>query len=321
MLAAIVGGPLSTAPAFAQNTASGTATSTVSGVATDSSGAPLGGVSLRFRGPAEYTATTDANGRYSIPVAPGVYSVTATKTGYTTVTEQDFAVVAGQPATLGVQLAQATLTTTLQTIGRVTTRSSRSTFNATPASQQIVTAQTFQDQGQQQVQRVLDQTPGIVIDHPGTSATNASPGAITFPSIRGGLGFETASLIDGHPLAVGNFGDYVTTFLNSDLLQSVELVKGPGASLDQINYAINGAVNFRTLDVPTRATGQLKFGVDSFNGTFSNFRYGNTALGGKLQYMFDYAIVGTPGPMYNVPAPTTVSSGVLINGQAQSGST
>ena len=99
----------------------------------------------------------------------------------------------------------------LQTIGRVTTRArGASTFNATPASVQTINTQTFQEQGQQQVQRILDQTPGIVIDHPGTSATNAAPGAITFPSIRGGLGFETSSLIDGHPLAVGNFGDAFT---------------------------------------------------------------------------------------------------------------
>src|SRR5947209_10623572 len=321
-LIALTGGPLCMAPALAQTTPTApAAATTVSGVATDTNGTPLANATVRFRGPAEYTVTTDARGAYRVTVVPGIYTVTASKSGYNAATEQDFSVVAGQPSTLNVQLQQATMTS-LQTIGRVTTRArSASTFNATPASVQTVTNQTFQEQGQQQVQRILDQTPGIVIDHPGTSATNAAPGAITFPSIRGGLGFETSSLIDGHPLAVGNFGDYVTSFLNADTFSAIELVKGPGASLGQINFAINGAVNFRTLDTPSRATGQFKYGVDSYNGTFSNFRYGNTLLNGKLGFMLDYAIVGERGPLYNQPGMTTLSSATLINGSVQSGST
>jgi hypothetical protein len=319
---ALIGGPSSMAPAAAQSgQIAQAAATTVSGVATDNNGLPLANATLRFRGPAEYTATTDARGAYSVTVAPGIYTVSATKNGYNTATEQDFTVVAGQGGTLNVQLQPATLTS-LQTIGRVTTRArGSSTFNASPASVQTVNGQTFQDQGQLQVQRILDQTPGIVIDHPGTSASNAAPGAISFPSIRGGLGFETSSLIDGHPLAVGSFGDYVTTFLNADTFQAIELVKGPGASLGQINYAINGAVNFRTLDPPSKATGQLKYGIDSYNGSFSNFRYGNTILGGKLGFIFDYAIVGDRGPLYNQPGLTTLSSATTINGQVQSGST
>ena len=91
----------------------------------------------------------------------------------------------------------------------------------------IVSQQTFQNQGELQVKRVLDQTPGVVASLPATSANAASPGAITFPNIRGGLSFETASLIDGHPVSVGAFGDYVTTFLNSFVLQSAELIRAP----------------------------------------------------------------------------------------------
>ncbi|MBV8751141.1 MAG: TonB-dependent receptor [Candidatus Eremiobacteraeota bacterium] len=311
------------APSVAQpvQVAQNATAATVSGVATDNTGAPLANATLHFHGPSDYTATTDAQGAYHIDaIAPGIYTVTAAKNGFNPATESDFAVVAGQANTLNVQLQVATLTT-LQTIGHVSTSTRRSAFNATTASVQNISNQVFQDQGEQQVAHVLDQTPGIIIDHPGTSATNASPGAITFPSIRGGLGFETSSLIDGHPLAVGNFGDYVTTFLNGDLFSNVELVKGPGATLPEINYAINGAVNFRTLDPPAHASGQVKYGVDSFNGTFSNFRYGNTILNGKLGFIFDYAIVGTMGPLNNQPGITNISSSALINGQVQAGGT
>ncbi|WP_317997590.1 TonB-dependent receptor domain-containing protein [Vulcanimicrobium alpinum] len=324
-LFALAVGPLSTAAALAQTAPivaqnAPAAAAQVTGTVADSAGSPLAGATVIFRGARTYAATTDARGAFSVPnPAPGIYTVTASHPGYTAASESDFAIVAGQPNTLSVRLNAATLSS-LQTIGRVSVNR-RSTFNSTPASVQNVSAQTYIDQGQLQVQRVLDQTPGIVIDHPGTNATNASPGAITFPSIRGGLGFETASLIDGHPLAVGNFGDYVTTFLNSDVLANSEIVKGPGANSPEVNYAIGGTINFRTLEPTRKPAGQVKFGIDSFGGTFSNFRYTGTTTSGKLGWALDYALNGTPGPVNNQPGYVTLSSGNSINGQQQSGFT
>ena len=88
----------------------------------------------------------------------------------------------------------------------------------------------------------------MIYRYPGSSANGASAGAIAFPNIRNGLSYETATLIDGHPLSVGLYGDYVTTFLNPALLGSAEVIKGPGATAPEVDYAINGTVNFRTKD-------------------------------------------------------------------------
>jgi hypothetical protein len=315
---ALLGGPLSLAPAFAQTppTTQAPATTTrVSGLVTDTTGAPVAGAVVTLTGAQTYSATTGPDGLYAIPaVAAGVYTATVTRTGYQTGTEQDFAVVAGTPASLNVQLAAPTLSS-LRTIGSTRTIFSRATFNTSPASVSVLNTQAFIDQGQPQVKAVLNQTPGIVISLPATSGNGAAAGAITFPNIRGGLSFETATLIDGHPLSNGAFGDYVTTFLNAFTLGSVEIIKGPGANAPEVNNAIGGTVNFRTLEPTRKPSGYQTIGVDSFGGVFSNFGYSNTVLNGKLGFVLDYAINGTPGPLKDYVSPTPVSRTWLINGQ------
>ena len=296
-------------------------TGSVTGTIADTTGAPLAGVVVTAVGGTSARATTDATGAFSLALPPGIYALSASKAGFNGATENDVAVVAGTSTTFSVSLAPISFSS-LKEIGRVRVTGGRSAFNASSASVATISNRTFADQGQVQVQRVLDQTPGIVIDHPGTSATNASPGAITFPSIRGGLGFETASLIDGHPLSVQTFGDYVTTFLNSYVLQSVEVVKGPGASAPETYYAINGTVNFRTLDPTATFSGQVDQGIDSYGGQFSNYRVSDTVLrNAKLGFVFDYAIDGTPGPLKDSAGYTTLPSGTLINGQVPTGFT
>ena len=314
LLAIVAAGPFGAAAAAQQAVAAAQPFASISGSVADTTGAPLSGAGVRLAGPAQQSTTTDAAGQFTFnAVVPGVYNVLATKAGYDAAAQADYAVLPGAKLTgLTITLAAATLSS-IREIGRVAVNRQRSTFNAGPASVAIVAPQVFADEGLPQVQRVLDQTPGIVIDHPGTSANNAAPGAITFPSIRGGLGFETASLIDGHPLAVGNFGDYVTTFLNAYALSGVELIKGPGAAAPEVNYAIGGTVNFRTLE-PTRTPhGQIVLGTDSFGGQFSNFRYTGSTNNNRLSYALDYAINGSPGPLKDANGLVTLSSSTLVN--------
>ena len=96
--------------------------------------------------------------------------------------------------------------------------------------------------------QILDETPGIIAQYPGGTANPSAPASVSYPVIRGALPYETESLIDGHPLANQSYGDFVITYLNPWLLQGIEVVKGPGASSTQDNNAINGTVNFRTLE-------------------------------------------------------------------------
>jgi hypothetical protein len=194
----------------------------------------------------------------------------------------------------------------------------RGVFNTTPASVNIVSAQTFMDQGQTQVMKVLNETPGIVASLPQSSANGADPGAITFPNIRGALSYETASLIDGHPISVGSFGDYVTTFINPFMLQNVEVIKGPGADAPEVNYAIGGTVNFLTKNPTFQPSGLWQVGTDNFGSAIINFGLSDTV--GRLGYVFAY---GSNDLLSNVAnanvyvSPETPQLGVLNYGTSK----
>jgi outer membrane receptor protein involved in Fe transport len=287
-LAALSVGPVSAATATSAATAVAQAatTSTVSGTVRESSGAVVAGAHVELRGPQTYTATTDAKGAFSVAdVAQGIYSLSVTKPGYQIATEDDFTVVAGTNQTVQIALQPQTFTS-LRTIATVHANG-RAQFNTSTASVNVVTAQDLQDQGQPQVGRILNQIPGVQNSLPTSSANGAVAGAITVPNIRGALSFETASLIDGHPLAVGDFGDYVTTFLNSYLLGSVEVVKGPGAASPQTNYAIGGTVNFRTKDPTLTPTPEYTIGFTNRGGSYYNFGISDTL--GRLGFVVDIA--------------------------------
>jgi len=293
----------------------------VAGTVSDSSGTALAGVVVSANGASQASTTTDNKGGFAfLSLAPGIYTLSASKGGYVSTSVTDIFVLAGSAVQVTITLAQSSFSS-IRSLGRTVVTAHRGGFNTTPASVAVVTPQMFRDQGQLQVARLMDQTPGIVTGHPGTSANAAAPGAITFPNIRGGLSFETASLIDGHPVSVGAFGDYVTTFLNSYLLSDVEVIKGPGASEPEINYAINGTVNFRTREPTRKQIEAVDFGVYGYGGTFSNFLASGTVDRGKLGYVLDYAVNGTNGPLNQDGYFTTLSTAPIINGMKQVGFT
>src|ERR1700686_4976285 len=293
----------------------------IAGKTVDTNGTPLANVQVLLEGPTAAATTSNGAGNFSFDsVAAGSYAVSAVKTGYISTTLTDVSVLAGSKTQVTLTMTAQSLTS-LRVLGREVISARRARFNKTQASVVVVPVTTYLDQGQTQVMRVLDQTPGIVIAHPGSTANNASPGAITFANIRGGLGFETATLIDGHPVSNGAFGDYVTTFLNTYALADTQLIKGPGAAAPEINYAIGGTINFRTKD-PTQARREaLDLGYDSQGGSLLNLLGTGTLPGTKWGYVLDYAVWDTPGPLNHTNSFINLPGGALINGQPVNGFT
>jgi hypothetical protein len=295
MLLALVAQPIGAIPALAQGARASAAAGTLSGTITDASGTPLAGATVILSGPHTARATTDNLGHYSISAPPGIYRFLVRAGGFAD-SAQDGITVAATATTLDASLSRPTLSS-LQTIGSVSTSVNNAgpQFNTSAAAQETIGQSTFENQGDISVRNILDETPGIVDSVSNGSANAGVRGAITYPTIRGGLSYETASLIDGHPVSVGKYGDYVTTFLNRYLFQTIEVQKGPGSLPPEINRSVNGTVNFRTWDPTTAPTGNAEFGVDGFGGKFSNLRFSDTVLNKKLGFVIDYATEGTPG--------------------------
>ncbi|MGC8485113.1 MAG: TonB-dependent receptor plug domain-containing protein [Candidatus Baltobacteraceae bacterium] len=267
----------------------------MSGSLHDVSGAPVVGATIAVRGPKSYYALSDVKGNFTISgIAPGVYEIIVTKPGYQTATDTDYTVVAGQSQSVVVTMHAATFSS-LRTIATVRAVG-RGTFNTTPAAVNVVSSATYENQGAVQVTRVLSQVPGVQISFPSSSANAAVPGSITVPDIRGAGSFETATLIDGHPLSVGTYGDYVTTFLNAYMFSNTEVVKGPGATVP-VNYAIGGTLNFRTKDPTYKPTPDIDLGVTNHGGTFSNFGFSDTV--DRLGLVFDVATIDDPSVLNN----------------------
>ncbi len=298
-------------------------TAVLAGRVTDTSGQALAGVEVRLAGPNAQHTTTQANGVFSFTgVAPGIYQLTAQKPSFNTLTRTDVTVVANTAVNVDLALAPLSFTS-LQTIGSTSASSGPGTaqINTSPAAIVTVSAQTLADQNAHQVTQVLNEIPGIITT-PSANSTNISGGILStnqVPQIRGALPYETESLIDGHPVSVGYLGYFAPLFINPNQLQSVEVVKGPGATPPDINYAIGGSVNYVTLMPTIKPHLSLDFDVDSYGGTATNIRATGTVDHGKLGYAFAYGIDGTPGPLNNYAAaggPTLVVAGsqATING-------
>ncbi|HEX3464770.1 MAG TPA: TonB-dependent receptor plug domain-containing protein, partial [Candidatus Elarobacter sp.] len=176
----------------------------------------------------------------------------------------------------------------------------------------------IEDQGSPQLARDFDEVPGVISNH--TASSNpASPGAQTSPNLRGALDYEKTTLIDGHPVATGRFGDYVTTFLSAYVLQSVEIAKGPGAFAPLVVNGIGGSVNFRTRDPYARPTTAFDLVSDGYGGSLVHALASTTI--GKLGLLVDAVSYGTPGAFHALPSTVALPSGTQIAGVGTIGAT
>ncbi len=291
----------------------------VSGTVQDNSGSPISGASVVLRGASVYSIASDSKGAFSFAnVAPGLYTLSVSHSGYSPALESDIVALAGQLQSISVRLSPASFSS-LQTIATVRA-TGRASMNTSAASVNVVSSQAFADQAQPQVTRVLSQVPGLQISFPSNSSNGASPGSITIPNIRGATSYETASLIDGHPISVGQYGDNVTTFLNTFMFSNVEVIKGPGANAPVVNNAIGGTTNFRTKNPTLTPEAEVTLGVDNHGGTLSNLGFSNTV--GKLGFVVDLATNNTTSALnghqvYFDPSFGNLNGGTLSGNSSQ----
>lgn len=278
----------------------------VSGTVLSDDGRPLAGAEVRL-GPA--AVRTSADGTFALVCTAGTASVRASRAGYAPVES-----VAACPGTLTLHLTPASLSS----IGGTRVQNARVPFNTSAAAVTVIDRTRIEDQGAIQLNRLLDQTPGAVSAHTGFS-NPAAPGAQTSPNLRGTLDYEKTTLIDGHPIANGSHGDYVTTFLTSYLLDGIEIAKGPGADAPLVVNGIGGSINFRTREPSRRPVGEMDVASDGYGGVVSDAMASTTA--GRLGILANVVDYETPGAFTSAPTTIALPAGTAIAGVGTIGGT
>lgn len=282
----------------------------IDGTVVTGDGRPVAGALVTLAGAVNVATASDAHGRFRFGgLVPGTYALRVERPGYDRFERDDVAVADGASGSVNVTLSGSTFSS-LQEIGRASSASAaRNPIDTGSAAVDVISGATFADQGQLQVMKGLNEVPGVIttID-PSAGGNGASLGNPAVPQIRGTLSYETESLIDGHPVSVGANGDFSPLLVNPALLQDVEIAKGPATSATEINYAIGGSINYRTLE-PTR-TPQLTFdlGADGNGGVNSSVRATGSIFDHRLDYAFGLATLGSPGPLH----PLDVAGSQLI---------
>ena len=267
-------------PAFADATA-------ITGTVRSAAGAPIAGATVTATGPARASATTDGSGAFTLAVPPGLYRITVSKPGYDSASTPDVAVTAGQSVPLTVTISEQNLST-MRTIGTVTAtgRGAAGTINTGAANQSVVSGQAFSNYAAPQVNDVLQRIPDVVVQKLGTQQDTSI--------VVGGLQpYETQVLIDGHPLALGQYGVWLSQYFPSYMIGNVETQSGPGNTTPFANIAVGGTVNLQTIGFTKKQTAELTVGDDNWGSQYSNAIV--TGSAGKFDYVFSLGTANQNG--------------------------
>lgn len=291
-------------------------------------GQAVRGATVTLEGSTRSDAVSDGQGRFSFSrLAAGIYSISFVKAGFDRTLRTDI-VVGGGSTSVDATLTPASFSS-LQAIGRTSSSGPGVIqINTTSAALAMLPAQDFVDQGSTQVTKLLEETPGLSLasNAAGGGSNHASLGAPEYPQLRGALPYETESLIDGHATSVGAIGTFSPLLVFPSLLQSVEVAKGPGSMPDEINYAIGGTVNYRTLEPTRQREISVDIGADRYGGVNTTLKATGSTANNFVDYAFAFATLGTPGPLQNYPAASSQvflafgSAPWTINGQQLPGS-
>jgi outer membrane receptor protein involved in Fe transport len=296
LVASFVAGPLSqaaSAQASSTRVAQATSTGTLSGTVTDNRNAPQSGATVTATGPGgTQTATTDANGAFSLPLAPGLWNVTVSKGGFQAYETDNIGVVAGSTTNLTISMTPLQLST-LHVIGSVTSTATN-TINNRPDAVTTLNQQDIYARAQPNLNEQIGELPGVYIAR-GTGTTPNTNWIIR------GQAVETKVEFDGHPLSSGVFGDYTSQFANSALFQQVEVVEGVGLNGPNAGEAPVGIVNLRTRDFTKTNQAYVAGALDSYGGSYYNlWASGNALKNNRFSYVLAKSMDGVRGPGYGV---------------------
>jgi hypothetical protein len=208
------------------------AQASIRGVVKDSSGALLPGVTVEASSPAliekTRSAVTDGTGQYAIEdLRPGVYSVTYSLSGFTTVRREGVELTGTFVATLNVDLKVGNVSETITVSGEtpivdvVSAKQQATVSNDTIAA--IPTARLYHS--------IVTLIPGVSVSGTQDVGGIAGPTTVTF-SMRGGPGNEGRLTVDGMSLGASLNGTGVS-YTVADVGNAQEIVFTTAAALGE----------------------------------------------------------------------------------------
>jgi hypothetical protein len=258
----------------------------ISGSVKDNAGAAVVGARVLLSGPANQETTTDAQGAFTVNLPAGIYRVSIQKPGYNPVSLNDVTVTSGTATPLAVTMAQQDLSS-LRTIGTVTATRANSTINAGPATSTFLPATQIQNFGAPQISDVIQHIPGVTVQQMGSQQDRSI--------VVGGVQpYETQVLLDGHPLALGQNGVWVSTYFPSALLGGIETQVGPGNTTPFANIAVGGTANLLTPSFTKKPHLTLTQSFDNYASSGSTLLA--TGSIGQLGYVVDLTTNGLNSP-------------------------
>jgi hypothetical protein len=304
VIAALLG---STAPAMAQ---SATGTGTVAGTITDTSGAAVAGAAVTASGPTSLSAETDPQGTFTLSLPAGIYRIDVSKSGYISASVPQIAIAAGTTTPFSATLNQPDLSS-LSTIGRVSSQSRASQINTGSAVSNFIPATAFAQNGNPQINDVLQHDPNVTIQHMGSQPdTTIIVGAVQ--------PYETQVLIDGHPIALGQFGVFLTQYFPSYLIGGIETQSGPGNTTPFANLAVGGTANITTPAFTSKTQASYTYGIDNYDtqaehinasGSIGHLQYvvaaGTDGVNGYYQGKQECIVSPYNGALSNTSSPST----------------
>lgn len=194
----------------------------------------LAGASIVLKLDPSFGTAADADGAFSLVLKPGNYTFLVSYTGMKSDT-LSFSIAPGQTVERHIILTP--FVSQLQGVEIKVGKFDRPIEEMT-VSMEIIKADLIEAKNTQNVQAILDYTPGLnVLDNE--------------PQIRGGSGFtfgvgsKVAILVDDMPMLSGDAGRPYWDFVPVENIEQIEVIKGASSVLSGTS-ALSGAIHIRT---------------------------------------------------------------------------
>ena len=229
---------------------------------------PLIGASIILKLDRSFGTAADINGAFSMELKHGSYAFIISFTGMKSDTVS-FHLEPGQTVERNILLDP--MVSQLQGV-EITAGKFERPIEEMTVSMEIIKADLIEAKNTQNIQAILDYTPGLnILDNE--------------PQIRGGSGFtfgvgsKVAVLVDDMPMLSGDAGRPYWDFVPVENIEQIEVVKGASSVLSGTS-ALSGAIHIRTKlpgDKPvtkiTAFTGMYSIPGDSAQQWWDNYPY------------------------------------------------